>query len=26
MINEAQTYALPDDFCKWLLQPYVVYQ
>jgi len=26
MVNEAQTYALPDDFCKWLLQPYVVYQ
>ncbi|MCX7283903.1 MAG: head-tail connector protein [Novosphingobium sp.] len=26
MVNEGQTYALPDDFCKWLLQPYVVYQ
>lgn len=26
MINEGQTYALPDDFAKWLLQPYVVYQ
>lgn len=26
MVNEGQTYALPDDFYKWLLQPYVVYQ
>lgn len=26
MANEGQTYALPDDFYKWLLQPYVVYQ
>jgi uncharacterized phiE125 gp8 family phage protein len=26
MVNEAQTYALPDEFAKWLLQPYVVYQ
>lgn len=26
MVNEGQTYALPDEFYKWLLQPYVVYQ
>lgn len=26
MVNEGQTYALPEDFYKWLLQPYVVYQ
>lgn len=26
MVNEGQTYALPDDFYKWLLQPYMVYQ
>ena len=26
MVNEGQTYTLPDDFYKWLLQPYVVYQ
>lgn len=26
MVNEGQTYALPDSFYKWLLQPYVVYQ
>lgn len=26
MVNEGQTYVLPDDFYKWLLQPYVVYQ
>lgn len=25
-IGEAQTYALPEDFYCWLLQPYVVYQ
>jgi uncharacterized phiE125 gp8 family phage protein len=25
MVNEGQTYALPDEFYKWLLQPYVVY-
>jgi uncharacterized phiE125 gp8 family phage protein len=25
-VNESQTYALPEDFAKWLLQPYVVYQ
>lgn len=25
-IATEQTYALPDDFAKWLLQPYVVYQ
>jgi len=26
MVNEGQTYALPDDFYKWLIQRYVVYQ
>lgn len=26
MVNEGQTYALPDEFYKWLLQPYMVYQ
>lgn len=26
MVNEGQTYMLPDEFYKWLLQPYVVYQ
>lgn len=26
MVNEGQTYMLPDDFYKWLLQPYMVYQ
>jgi len=26
MVNEGQTYALPEDFYKWLLQPYMVYQ
>lgn len=26
MVNEGQTYTLPDDFYKWLLQPYMVYQ
>lgn len=25
-IATEQTYALPEDFAKWLLQPYVVYQ
>lgn len=25
-VGTEQTYALPDDFCKWLLQPYMVYQ
>lgn len=26
MVNEGQTYELPENFYKWLLQPYVVYQ
>jgi len=26
MVNEGQTYALPEDFHKWLIQRYVVYQ